>query len=157
MKYTCPISETHVDENVVRISAFIVLLLILLSFSLGNIEKMILFAFLTLDYSLKWRRRISYSPVARIAKFIAHSLLRKKPKPIDFEPKRFAAMLASLLSATIFLLLVRNLPLAVNIVSALFALFLFSEYLFGICVGCIIYSLLPHRGVVEKKSIPDKN
>ena len=142
MQYTCPISDTHVDEHVVRINAFIVLLLLLGSFTMTETWRTALFLFLSLDYFLKWRKYIQYSSLARISKFIAHTILHWKAKAIDFEPKRFAAMLGFFLSLALSALSLLHLSPAVTILTSLFALLAFLESVFNTCVGCILYSLI---------------
>lgn len=142
MQYTCPISDTHVDEHVVRLNAFIVLILLIGSLTLRDNWRTILFLFLSLDYFLKWRKYIQYSLIARMAKMIAHSILHWKAKAIDFEPKRFAAMLGFFLSLILSILSFLHFSSAVTVLSMIFASLTFLESVFNTCVGCILYSLI---------------
>lgn len=142
MQYTCPISDTHVDEHVVRINALIVLLLLLGSFTMAEVWRTALFLFLSLDYFLKWRKYIQYSSLARISKFIAHTILHWKAKAIDFEPKRFAAMLGFFLSLILSTLSFLHLSSAVTVLTIIFSFLTFLESVFNTCVGCILYSFI---------------
>ena len=142
MKYTCPISGTPVDEHVERINALIVLILLVGSFTMTETWRTALFLFLSLDYFLKWRKYIQYSSLARIAKIIAHNILHWKVKAIDFEPKRFAAMLGFFLSLTLSTLSLLHFSHAVLVLTIIFVLLTFLESVFNACVGCILYSLI---------------
>ncbi len=135
MATSCPISGTKVDENVARLNGVsTIVLAILLHFH-------ILFGILLIvDFILRILK-IKYSPIARINKLIV-TKLNITPKPIDFAPKRFAAMIGLMLSTIIVLLNLINLTFISVVLSLLLITAAGLEAFLNYCLGCELYSLL---------------
>ncbi len=139
MKNTCPISGNLVDENVIRLNALFVIGLLLISINFFSIY---IFIFLTIDFLLRANALIKFSPIARISKAVMHDILRLKPHPIDFAPKKFAAGMGAVFSLILFILSFLNLEMAKLIVIGLFIFAAGGELIFNFCLGCKIYSII---------------
>ncbi len=133
---TCPIGKDLVDENVSRAVALWVVGLSLAFLVSGNL---LIVAFLIFDFAAR-AFCLKFSLLAHLNRTILHSILKLKPKPYNAAPKKFAAKLG-----LIFSIIMASLPFApaVALTSALFLIFAASlEGFFGVCIGCILYSLL---------------
>lgn len=145
MELSCPVSAERVNENVVRIIAFIVALLAIANMVSSNYWAIV---FLIFDFALRAFTTGKWSLLKFIAVKISDGLaLSQKMK--DLAPKKFAATLGfvfCLLITATFLFDFYTLALILTSVMTVFALL---ESLFAICVGCHIYSFLQ---VFAKKS-----
>ncbi|RBQ08744.1 DUF4395 domain-containing protein [Pedobacter miscanthi] len=145
MELSCPVSAERVNENVVRIIAFIVALMAIASMVFSNYWAIV---FLIFDFALRAFTTGKWS----LLKFIAVKIsdgLALSPKMKDLAPKKFAATLGfvfCLLITATFLFDFYTLALILTSIMTVFALL---ESLFAICVGCHIYSFLQ---VFAKKS-----
>jgi len=134
----CPISDLRVNEYVTRISALLAIVVIVLAFVLNSV---FLFAFLMADFFMRAFTEIKFSPIS----FVSHNVsnaLSLSVKMIDKAPKIFAARLGFLMTTVIAGLFILNMPTASMIVAGLLIFFAALEFVFAICVGCMIYTYL---------------
>ena len=134
----CPISDLRVNEYVTRISALLAIVVIVLAFVLNSV---FLFAFLMADFFMRAFTEIKFSPIS----FVSHNVsnaLSLSVKMIDKAPKIFAARLGFLMTTVIAGLFILNMPIASMIVAGLLIFFAALEFVFAICVGCMIYTYL---------------
>lgn len=138
MELSCPISPERVNENVVRIIAFIVAVIAITCVVFSNYWAIV---FLLFDFALRAFTTGKFSLLKFIAIKIADGL-SLSPKMKDLAPKKFAATLGfgfCLLITAVFLFDFYN---AVLIFTSIMIVFALLESLFAICVGCYIYSFL---------------
>lgn len=138
MELSCPVSAERINENVVRIIAFIVAVIAITCVVFSNYWAIV---FLLFDFALRALTIGKFSLLKFIAIKIADGL-SLSPKMKDLAPKKFAATLGfgfCLLITAFFLFDFYNAALIFTSVMIVFALL---ESLFAICVGCYIYSFL---------------
>ena len=134
----CPISDQRVNEQVTRLNAMFAIGIIVLAFILNSV---FLFIFLMTDFFIRAFTEIKFSPIS----FASHSLsnaLNLPVKLIDKAPKIFAARLGFLMTAAIASLFIFSLKIASIVVASMLIFFAGLEFLFAICIGCLIYSYL---------------
>lgn len=131
----CPISPLRVNENVVRLTASGIALLVALYLYTGSLY---LILALLLDFSLRAFTTLKYSPLSWLATQIAQRLALPEVK-IDKAPKIFAARVGFLFSVAILLLFFIH-PLSSLVVSVVLLGFALLEAVFNICAGCLVYS-----------------
>lgn len=134
----CPISDERVNEQVTRFNAMFTIGLIILAFVMNSV---FLFIFLMADFFIRGFTSIRFSPI----NYASHSLsnaLNLPVKMIDKAPKVFAARLGFLMTTVISLLYFLNLKLAAIIVSGILIFFASLEFIFALCIGCLIYTYL---------------
>ena len=134
----CPISDQRVNEQVTRLNALFTILVTILAFVLNS---KILFVFLMADFFIRAFTEMKFSPIS----YTSHSVrnaLSLSLKMIDKAPKIFAARLGFLMSTIITILYILNLSAASLIVAGVLVFFATLEFVFGICVGCLIYTYL---------------
>ncbi len=134
----CPISDQRVNEHVTRLNALFAILLVVLAFVL-NLS--LLLVFLVADFFIRAYTKMKYSPISYLSHTLANAL-SLEVRLIDKAPKIFAARLGFLMSAFILVLFILNIQLASMIVAGILIFFAGLEFLFGICVGCFIYTYL---------------
>jgi hypothetical protein len=138
MELSCPISAERVNENVVRIIAFIVAVIAIACITFSNYWAIV---FLLFDFALRAFTPGKFSLLKFIALKISNAL-SISPKMKDLAPKKFAATLGfgfCLLITATFLFNFYTLALILTSIMIVFALL---ESLFAVCVGCYIYSFL---------------
>ena len=138
MELSCPISAERINENVVRIIAFIVAVIAITCVVFSNYWAIV---FLLFDFALRAFTTGKFSLLKFIAIKIADGL-SLSPKMKDLAPKKFAATLGfgfCLLITAVFIFDFYNAALIFTSIMIVFALL---ESLFAICVGCYIYSFL---------------
>ncbi|RNL54066.1 DUF4395 domain-containing protein [Pedobacter jejuensis] len=138
MELSCPISAERVNENVVRIVAFMVAILAICSISFSNYWAIVLLSF---DFAARAFGSGKYSLLKFVAIRISNAL-SLKPQMKDLAPKKFAATLGfvfCLLITAMFLLSFYKLAMMLTLIMTVFALL---ESLFAICVGCYVYTFL---------------
>ncbi len=134
----CPISDERVNEQVTRLNAMFTIGMIVLAFVMNSV---FLFVFLMADFFIRGFTSIRFSPI----NYASHSLSNAfnfPVKMIDKAPKVFAARLGFLMTTVIASLYILNLKLAAIIVSGILIFFASLEFLFALCVGCMIYTYL---------------
>lgn len=125
----------HVDERVVRLIAFQVILFTLFALFRQQLWPLL---FLTIDFAL---RAFSHwpSPLAILAKGLLR-LSNRSPKPIFAAPKKFAAGVGFTFVLITGVFLYFQLFTGAYILGGLLVLCAFLESIFNICVGCYIYN-----------------
>jgi len=134
----CPISNERTDERLTRASAFFTILIM----AAGIILNSLLFIlFLLVDFYLRAFGKSKFSPVNLTSAGVLN-LLQMDKKPIDKAPKVFAARMGFVMTLLAFILMISGLLISAKIVGGILIFFASLELLFGICVGCYIYSYL---------------
>ncbi|TCD29242.1 DUF4395 domain-containing protein [Pedobacter psychrodurus] len=138
MELSCPISAERVNENVVRIIAFMVAVIAIACILFSNYWAIV---FLIFDFASRAFTSGKFSLLKFIAVKIADAF-SLSPKMKDLAPKKFAATLGfgfCLLITAVYLFDYYNVALIFTSIMIVFALL---ESLFAICIGCYIYSFL---------------
>ena len=130
------VSTYYTDENVTRLIALQVIIIVLLV--LFN-HRIYLIYILISDFAI---RAFTYlpSPLAFVAKTVSN-LLGLKPQLIFGAPKKFAAAVGFVFSLAIAVFTVTEVN-AAYIIGGILMLFAFLEAAFKICVGCYVYNSL---------------
>ena len=126
--------DNTIDENVVRVIAAQVVLLVLLA--LQN-QWIAVFIFLSFDFALRAFTNYS-SPLSFLAKSVVR-LAKLEPKYIFSGSKKFAAGLGTLFSVITLILLIAQFNLLAWIVGLSLIACALLESTFKICVGCYLY------------------
>ncbi|MBC7399246.1 MAG: DUF4395 domain-containing protein [Mucilaginibacter sp.] len=141
----CPVDFVTVNENRVRMVAFLVLLLAAICFITVNT---MIAAFLLVDFTLRAFNLNKYSPLAFIAGFLV-KLLQLKNKPVDRAPKRFAAFVGLSFMVMILLALLTDFITTAKVLLGVLMIFAALESLAGFCAGCYVYSYLKRFGLIK--------
>jgi len=134
----CPISDQRVNEQVTRFNALFAIGIILLAFIMNSA---VLLVFLMADFFIRAFTEIKFSPLNFASHYLSNTL-SLPVKLIDKAPKIFAARLGFLMTAVISGLFIFDLKLASIVISGMLIFFASLEFLFAICVGCMIYTYL---------------
>jgi hypothetical protein len=137
-KIICPVSDQRANENVVRITAFWVILLTLLFIVVPN---PFIPLYLAVDFYIRAFTKSRYSPLSWISAGIARSL-NLTPLWIDKAPKIFAARVGFLFSLTMLVLTITGLPVAAVSAASVLVLFAFLECGLNFCAGCWVYTYI---------------
>lgn len=132
----CPISEQRVNEQVTRLNAMFTIGITILAMVINSVA---LLVFMMADFYIRAFTDLKYSPIS----YVSHSLsntLSLPVKLIDKAPKIFAARLGFLMSLTITALYILGFHLASYLVAGILVFFAGLEFIFAICVGCLIYT-----------------
>jgi hypothetical protein len=138
MELSCPISAERINENVVRVIAFMVAAIAIACIVFSNYWAIV---FLLFDFAVRAFTSGKFSLLKFMAVKVSNAF-SLSPKMKDLAPKKFAATLGfgfSLLITAVFLFDLYNAALIFTSIMIVFALL---ESLFAICVGCYIYSFL---------------
>ncbi len=130
-------NKYYTDENVVRLTAFLVMVIIAVSLFFKWSFLVLLLVF---DFVLR-ALGLSISPLALFSKFIL-KILNIKRKLIFATPKRFAAILGSVFTLLIFLLTINDFYDAALALGVVLMILAGLESFFKICVGCYIYQVV---------------
>ncbi len=137
MEISCPVSSERINENVIRIIAFLVMLIGIYSLLFVNFYVIV---FLMVDFATRSFTSGKFSLLRFLAIKIS-SLFKLQVKLTDLAPKKFAATLGfvfCLIISTFYLLNLPTVAIGLTIVLLIFAKL---ESVFAICVGCHVYSL----------------
>ena len=134
----CPISDQRVNEQVTRLNAMFTIAIVVLAFVFNSVLFVI---FMMADFFIRAFTEIKYSPVSYVSHYLSNTL-NLPVKLIDKAPKIFAARLGFLMTTVIVGLFILNLGMASLIVAGILIFFASLEFLFAICVGCMIYTYL---------------
>ena len=134
----CPISDQRVNEYVTRINALLAIVVLVLAFELNSV---FLFAFLMADFYIRAFTEIKFSPISFVSHYLSNAF-NLSVKLIDKAPKIFAARLGFMMTTVIVFLFILNLTTAAMIVAGILIFFAGLEFVFAICVGCMIYTYL---------------
>ncbi|MBC8109986.1 MAG: DUF4395 domain-containing protein [Verrucomicrobia bacterium] len=132
----CPVDFVSVNENKVRVTAFLVLLTILaFIFTMHPVFPVVL----AIDFFLRAFQLGKFSPLAYTSEKIG-VLLKLPFKATDQAPKRFAAKIGLVFSVAI--LVFYFLGWHILLISVVLAVFASLESLAGFCAGCYVYTFL---------------
>lgn len=133
----CPISTSQIDRSVVRITGFLMAVMIALYAFTGSIYFVMA---ITIDYFVRAFTSLQHSPFSWSACQVAR-LFKLPEEQIDKAPKVFAARVGFLFAlATVILYFIH--PASSLIVSLLLMSFALLESVFDFCVGCVVYTHL---------------
>lgn len=142
----CPVSNKKANENVVRITAFWVILLTGLFIVLPNPYIPLYLAF---DFYIRAFTKLRYSPISWISAGIARSL-SLTPRWIDKAPKTFAARVGFLFSVMILILTLSGVSIAAASTASVLVLFAFLECGLNFCAGCWVYTYIVLPGYRDR-------
>jgi hypothetical protein len=134
----CPVDHITVNENKVRITAFFVLILAIITLITSNC---LLIAFLLIDFTLRAFNLNAYSPLGLLSGAVVKQFGLKN-KPVDRAPKRFAAFVGVIFLAGILITRFVSLTLESNILIVILIVFASLESFMGFCAGCYVYTIL---------------
>ena len=138
MELSCPISAERINENAVRIVAFMVALIAIACVLFSNYLAML---FLIFDFAMRAFTSGKYS----LLKFLSIKVTRAlnlKPKMTDMAPKKFAAIMGFAFCILITLTSAFSFFTAAFILTSILIVFALLESLFAVCVGCYVYTFI---------------
>ncbi len=135
----CPVSDVKADENVVRISA---ILTVLITTTAVLVNSYLIFFLLAADFAVRSFFSGIGSPLKILSTHIAGILKIRNKKLITAAPKKFAALLGMTFSLLAGLLILFHLPIAAVITASFLIFCAFLEGVFGFCMGCFVYTIL---------------
>ncbi|WP_316797011.1 DUF4395 domain-containing protein [Pedobacter agri] len=138
MELSCPISAERVNEKVVRIVAFLVAFIAICCILFSNYWVILV---LTIDFALRAFTSGKFSLLKIVAIKISNAL-NLQTKLTDLAPKKFAATMGYVFCLLITATFVFNFCTAALILTTIMLIFALLESLFGICVGCYVYTFL---------------
>ncbi|MCX2475634.1 DUF4395 domain-containing protein [Pedobacter sp. MC2016-05] len=138
MEISCPISAERVNENVVRLIAFIVACIAIGCVIFSNYWVMF---FLTVDFALRAFSSGKFSPMKFVAINLANAF-SLKPKMTDLAPKKFAATMGFVFCLLITATFILNFLTVALTLTAIMIIFALLESLLGVCVGCYVYTFV---------------
>lgn len=131
------INKYYADENIVRLTAFSVIVAAAVSLFFKWPFLLLLLVF---DFIIRALGQ-SFSPLALFSKSIV-KILKLKKKSIFAAPKRFAAALGAVFTLLIFLLMINGFYDEAFVTGFLLIILASLEGFFKICVGCYIYQFI---------------
>lgn len=134
----CPISDQRVNEQVTRLNAMFTIGIIVLAFVLNSIA---LLVFMMADFFIRAFTESKFSPISYASHYLSNAL-NLPEKLIDKAPKVFAARLGFVMTSLILALFILDFHVASLVISGVLIFFASLEFLFAICVGCMIYTYL---------------
>ena len=132
----CPVSSEHVDENIVRATALLVI------FTMGAFlltGQVIFPVLLTMDFFIRAFTRLKYSPLSWLGRLFVR-MVGTGPVLIDKAPKIFAARAGFMLSSLTAVFALLGLPVAAGVTGATLVMFAFMECVLNFCAGCWIFT-----------------
>lgn len=132
----CPVSNEKANENIVRITAFWVIMLTGLFIVFPNPYIPL---YLVIDFYIRAFTKLRYSPISWISAGIARSL-RFTPRWIDRAPKIFAARVGFLFAVMISVFTISGVSVAATSAASVLVLFAFLECGLNFCAGCWVYT-----------------
>jgi hypothetical protein len=144
-----------VDDVTVRLIAAVVLVISVVALVT---QQWWLYAVLAVDFSLRAALGPKASPVAQLVQQRIRPAVRAAKRPTPGPPKRFAATIGAVLTVAATALWVVSLAtgsaVALGLVVAIaviMVVFPALESIFGICVGCLLFSGLMRIGVIPEE------
>lgn len=108
------------------------------------------YAVLAVDFVLRAGFGPRWSPLARFASAVVRPRLSVAARPTAGPPKRFAAAIGAALTIVAALAYPAGWPTATWVIGAVMVLFPALEAVFGLCVGCVVFSGLMRLGVIPQ-------
>lgn len=142
----CPISPLRAKRGVVRTTALLIALAVILYAATGNLW---IIGFLAGDFFIRGCTSLPHSPLSWLADQLA-TRMNLSAQRVDKAPKIFAARVGLLFSLMILLLAPLHFIAALAVAAVLLTCALL-EALFEFCVGCVVYThiVLPLAGAPE--------
>ena len=131
----CPISPLRMNENVARVTAFLIASLVILYIVTLN---SFIPLFLIVDFYIRGFTSLKYSPLSWLAVAINNAL--KLPVIMTDKAKKIFSARVGLLFSLAILLLFTMSPLSSAVVGGILVAFALLESLLNICVGCLVYT-----------------
>ena len=138
MELSCPISAERVNEKVVRIVALMAAITAICCILSSNYWAISLLA---LDFAARAFTNGKFSLLKVIALNISNAL-NLKPTMTDLAPKKFAATMGFVFCLLITATFLFSFSTATLILTSIMVMFAVLESLFGVCVGCYIYTFV---------------
>ncbi|QPH40987.1 DUF4395 domain-containing protein [Pedobacter endophyticus] len=138
MELSCPVSAERINENAVRIIALMVALIAIACILFSNYWAML---FLIFDFAMRAFNSGKYSFLKFIALKVTKAL-NLKPKMTDMAPKKFAAIMGFAFCILIIATSTFSFFTAAFILTSVLIVFALLESLFGVCVGCYVYTFI---------------
>lgn len=132
----CPVSQEKVNEYVVRVTAFWIIMLTALYIAIPNL---LIPVFLVTDFYIRAFTRYRYSPVS----WLSAGITRRAGFGqvwIDKAPKVFAARIGLVLSLMILVFTLTGFPALATVVASILVFFAFLECGINFCAGCWVYT-----------------
>lgn len=141
----CPISPLRINEQVARITAFLIASLVILYIvTLSPYIPLFLIA----DFFIRGFTSLKYSPLSWLAATISNGL--KLPVVMTGKAKKiFSARVGFLFAVAMVVLFYAN-PLSSTIVGGVLVGFALMESLLNICVGCLVYTYVVFPWFAQK-------
>lgn len=144
-----------VDDVTVRLIAAVVLAVGVVALATSQWW---LYAVLAVDFSLRAALGPSASPVARLVQRWIRPTVAAAKRPTPGPPKRFAATIGAVMTVAATALWLVNLATGSSVAAAwvigigvVMVVFPALESVFGICVGCILFSGLMRIGLIPEE------
>lgn len=139
----CPISPHRAKRGVVRTTATLIALLVILYAFTGSLW---IIALLAVDFFIRGCTSLSHSPLSWLADQLV-TRLHLSTQRVDKAPKIFAARVGLLFSLTI-LLVAPFQPIVALVVAGVLLTCALLEAILEFCVGCVVYThiVLPWAG-----------
>ena len=144
-----------VDDVTVRLIAAVVL--VVGSVALAT-QQWWLYAVLAVDFTLRAALGPKASPVAQLVQRWIRPAVRTPQQPTAGTPKRFAASIGAVMTLAATALWVIDLAtgaswavVGIVAIGVVMVLFPALESIFGICVGCLLFSALMRVGLVPEE------
>ena len=137
MRNSCPITTELLDEQVIRLVAFQVVLLMALAVWSGNPWLPFVLA---VDFGLRSLGKGALSPLARAAAMV-QQVTGLAAKPVNAGPKHFAAKIGALMSLVIGIAFACGWHGTAVTFGGILIFCALLESLCGYCVGCQFYRL----------------
>ena len=138
LNISCPVSAERINENVARVAAFFAMVIAAAGVALNSY---IIIIALAIDFALRAFTQGKASPIKFLSKQVVQ-LLKIKEKPADAAPKKFAAGVGMVFCISIACMLLFNYFLAAAVIAGLLIFCALLEGAAGICLGCIVYTLI---------------
>ncbi|MGM9478621.1 DUF4395 domain-containing protein [Pedobacter sp. GSP4] len=138
MEVSCPVSAERVNENVVRIIAFMVAIIAVCCIISANYWAIV---FLIVDFAA----RAFTTGKLSLLKYLALKITKVLAIPqrmTDLAPKKFAATMGFVFCLLITAMVLMNFATLALILTLTMTFFALLESIFAICVGCHVYSFL---------------
>ena len=147
---SCPIAGYRIDENCARVLAGEVLAMVVAFLLAPDFVRPWLWGIVMFDFAMRAFSMPAWSPLGRLGSAWLR-LAGIAPRWVDAGPKRFAAKLGLALSLIVLGFESLGASMAVVAVATLLSGCAFLEAVFGICLGCHLWSLW--LGVRDRLSV----
>lgn len=134
----CPISTERVNEQVPRLTALLVMVVMLIGFAL---QSPLLLGFLLVDFFIRAFTSLKFSPLSCLAYWLSVAL-RLPQRAIDKAPKIFAARMGFTMVALIWAFYFAGFMTTAKIIGGVLVFFAGLEFSIAFCAGCTIYTYL---------------